>query len=728
LKFAIFNFQFAISGLVVQPLDKSLEKPVATRRRRLLAISAFGLLAAVVVWAWPPQPPHILLITLDTTRADRLGCYGYAAAKTPVLDQLAAEGALCENACTVVPLTLPAHASLFTGLYPAESGVRTNGRGRLDAQIPTLAESLRQRGYQTAAFVGSFVLDRKFGLDDGFQSYDDRFVADPKAADAINRQRDGRSVVDAALEWLRLRRAGPFFCWVHLYDPHAPYLTHDELFGDEFTDRPYDAEIAYVDRQIGRLIEFLRSSELESRTLVIAVGDHGEGFGEHTERGHGMTLYEDALRVPLIVRQPGRVTPGGHFTARVSLVDLSPTMLELAGFADRRKISGASFARGLLGGNFAPSPSYAATDEPLLSNGWSPLRCWVDGGWKYIRTTRPEVYNLVEDPREEQDLAASCPQKVHEMEAALKAFESRLTIRDESETRLSSAERRALEGLGYLGASRPAPADRPPEDLPDVKDMLAYETAVDEAANLMGAGALDSAIGRLRDVIRAAPRHARAHCLLASALKQTGQLDEGVAVLLDLLAMSPESREGHLGLGLALVERGRTDEALAEFLKAADIDPDYPEAHFNAALILMQSGRTEEALAQLTATLEIDRCHGPAHQWRAFLLEKRGELDEAIAGYQKALEFSPDAPFAHHGLGTVLAERGRTGEALRHLARAVELAPRDADFQYALGSLLVRQGRFREAIEPLRRALEIDPERHDARERLEQAHRATGRE
>src|SRR5665213_318660 len=299
------------------------------RRRILVLGSAAAMLAAAAVWLLSrPRPPHVLLITLDTTRADRLGCYGCTQSRTPVFDALASSGILCERALTVAPQTLPAHASMFTGLYPLESGVRTNGRGRLDESIPTLAQALKRQGYDTAAFVASFVVDRKFGLDAGFNTYDDDFVGDEPVGEAMQRQRRGESVVNAALQWLRLKREKPFFCWVHLYDPHAPYLAHTELFGNDYVDRPYDAEIAYVDLQAGRLVNFLKSRGLEQETLIVVVGDHGEGLGEHVEKGHGMTLYDESLHVPLIFRHVGRLPAGKRVPENISLVDLSPTILD----------------------------------------------------------------------------------------------------------------------------------------------------------------------------------------------------------------------------------------------------------------------------------------------------------------------------------------------------------------------------------------------------------------
>src|SRR5262245_22977537 len=300
--------------------------PETMRRKTLQGTVAVCLLAAAACWLWPRQKPSVLLITLDTTRADRLGCYGYSAARTPVLDSIAAAGALCERAFTVAPVTLPAHTSMFTGLYPAETGVVTNGRGRLASDVPLLAETLDREGYDTAGFVGSFVLNRKFGLTRGFRIYDDDFAGDDASPDAVGRQKHAAALVVAALKWLAEKRSRPFFCWVHLFDPHAPYLTHTDLFGNEFADRPYDAEVAYVVRHIGRLVDELKARHLETHTIVVVVGDHGEGLGEHNAQTHGMTLYQEALRVPLIFRHPGQLAPGGRVAQGLSIVDLSPTI------------------------------------------------------------------------------------------------------------------------------------------------------------------------------------------------------------------------------------------------------------------------------------------------------------------------------------------------------------------------------------------------------------------
>jgi arylsulfatase A-like enzyme/tetratricopeptide (TPR) repeat protein len=681
--------------------------------------AALGILA---IWLWPRPRVNVLLITLDTTRADRLGCYGYAGARTPVLDALAASGVLCEHAYTVAPLTLPAHTSLFTGLYPAEHGVRSNGRGRLDDSIPTMAEILRRHGYDTGAFVASFVLDSTFGLAKGFRTYDDDIVEDAATDGSHHRERDGQRVVDSALAWLAEKRAGPFFCWVHLYDPHAPYVLHEDLFGDEFVDQPYDAEIAYMDRQVGRLVDFLRGHRVASETLIVVVGDHGEGLGDHIEPKHGLTLYNTILHVPLIFSQPKRLTAGRRIGGDISLVDISPTILDLAGVPDPRTTTGKNITPRLAGSDAPHSTCYAATDEPFLYNRWSPLRSLTEGSWKYIRTTRPELYDLNHDPGELDNLADSNLTQLQIMSSHLFEFESRLTLRPRTGVQLRPDERRALKSLGYLGGTGTpneiAPASTP---LADVKDMLPYEAAIDRATELIERGDFSRASEMLREAVDKVPGYSKAHCFLATALRRETKLSEAADVLEALLEQKPDAVEGHYNLGIVRLDQGREADAMAEFQKTVDLDPDFAEAHYDLAMMFVRHGRAAEALEHFDAVLEIDHCHGAAYRERGALLVTMGRIADGVADFRQALRYSRNAPSLHHNLGVVLIGMGRGDEALTHLRRAVELGPENPDFHYSLGTLLLDRRHYDEAIEELSEAVRLRPEDAVARKRLETA-------
>ena len=692
--------------------------------RRRVMIGLFSLfLAAIIIWLWPRKLTNVLLITLDTTRADRLGCYGYSRARTPALDQLAAEGVLCERAYTVAPLTLPAHASLFTGLYPQEHGLRTNGRGRLNQNLPTLATLLKQHGYDTGAFVASFVLDAKFGLDQGFDHYDDNFSGELPAHDALHRQRNASGVIDSALDWLQRPRSKPFFCWVHLYDPHAPYLEHRELFGEEFVDNPYDAEIAYVDQQITRLFQHLKSTNLERETLVVIVGDHGEGLGDHSELRHGQTLYNSTIHVPLIFRHPRRLTAGRKITPVVSLVDLAPPILDLIGLRETRRISGRSVLPVLVGQSLQTKPCLSATDEPFLENGWSPLRSLIDGDWKYVRTTRPELYELANDPTEKHNLVEAEPDQVQRMQGLIADFESQLELHTASEVKLTAAERRALSSLGYLGGESRIPNDPATQNLPDVKDMLPYEVLVEAADKMMHQGELEAAIQQYRDVIRDVPAHTSANWSLAQALSRQGKEDDALAVLRAFVALRPDSYQGRFGLGLSLLKQDLT-AAIVELRTAYEIQPERPEAPFNLALALMDQAQFPEALKHLNAVINVDPQHSGAYRWRSYIRAQSGKLDEAIADCRSWVKYSPLSTDAHFQLGSMLTRRGATAEADRHLKRAADLEPENTELQFVLGSFFFNQRQFQRSEAHLKRCLAIRPDWPDAKQLLQRAQAA----
>lgn len=690
--------------------------------RRLLVVGALVCaVAAIASWLLALAPRskwNVLLITLDTTRADHLGCYGHSAARTPALDSLAEDGVLFERAYTVAPLTLPVHTTLFTGLYPAETGIVTNGRGRLGDDVPTLAELLSAAGYDTAAFVGSFVLNRRFGLDRGFTKYDDAVDDDP-GTDLLHRQRDGESVMNSALKWLGMRHFRPFFCWIHLYDAHTPYRSHADLFGDVFAGRPYDAEIAYVDRQVGRAVEHLTAARQMEQTIVIVVGDHGEGLGEHGESTHSFMLYDTTIRIPMIVRHPGLRSSARRVGAEVSLVDMLPTIVDLLALPARQGMGRRSFAAGLRGGDVRPSPCYAATDDPFFFDGWSPLRTIRSGGWKYIRTARPELYNLVADPSESSNLAGAEPERMAEMEAAMLELENQLTKRTPSQAHLTTSERRAIESLGYVAAGPSRTAGHVTPQMPDVKDMMSFEGRFLDAVRQLNAGSVEIAIQGLRDLVRQAPRFRSASLRLAGALAARSEMDEAATVLRNLVLADPEFGEGHYRLGAHLVQLQRHGEAVAALSRAVELEPDHAAARVQLAHALLSAAEARDALHHANVALQLNRRDASAYRIRAAILQKMGNAREAVADCRKALQYATreDAQ-AHLDLGLALATVGLGDEALQHMERAVELRPRDADVCFALGAFLAANGRLQDAQRAFAKTLQIDPSHAGAAARL----------
>ncbi|MGH9315456.1 MAG: sulfatase family protein [Vicinamibacterales bacterium] len=416
----------------------------------------------------PPSPLGILIVTLDTTRADYLSAYGAGPVWTPNLDRLAADGVVFEQAMSVAPLTLPAHCSLFTGLLPPRHGVRDNAGASLAADHQTLAEVLQRRGFETAAFVGSVVLSAGRGLEAGFDVYDDG-ITKGRPATGRGLQRPADHVVDQAIAWLEGRRDAPFFLWVHLYDPHAPY-DPPEPFRTAYGDDPYAGEIAFADAQLGRLLDVLDRRRLLDRTAVIVAGDHGESLNEHGERGHGIFLYQNVIRVPLIVRVAG--VPARRVPEVTRLVDVMPTVLELAG-APPAASDGVSLVAAMTGA--AGSLDLEAYSESLYPTrfGWSPLRSLRDGRFKLIEAPRPELYDLEIDPAERHNLyaerSAIAALMSRRLSALTRQYVSRHDARDSVGPAPETIER--LAALGYVGAPR-TPLNEVGRPLPDPKDHI----------------------------------------------------------------------------------------------------------------------------------------------------------------------------------------------------------------------------------------------------------------
>ncbi len=566
----------------------------------------------------------MLLITLDTTRADRIGCYGYKSAKTPNLDRLANRGVLFERAYAPAPMTSPSHASMFTGLWPPEHGVFTNGQVALDHSLSTLAEKLSSEGYDTAAFVAAFVLQKKFGFQQGFSVYDDDLSKAASDIDVLHQYRDGRYVIDSAMDWLdrRTRKdsSTPFFCWVHLYDPHDPYLDHPDEFGSQFAEQKYDGEVAYVDLQVGRLLEKLKSLGLSDSTTIVVVGDHGESLGEHGEETHGYMLHDSTLRVPWIIADPKQTSRGFRVPAPVSTVNLFPTLLEAAGVATSSKEASLSVLSAVNGKEIAPQVCYSQTEEPYLQAFWSPLKGLTTERWRYVRTTKPELYDLLADPKELVNLAAKEPDLLSELDGELAAFESSLERRSGSQVLLSKNEERALHSLGYAGgaaASSDATTDGQP--LPDIKDMIGYLNRLQRATEFLDHESFDDAI-----------------------------------VILEPLALEV---------------------------------PNFLRARLNLAICYLQVGKFEQAAEWCESALDVDPSSGAAHDVAGFAYLKLRNLEKSAEHFQRLLELQPDSENGHLYLGEVYQRQMRFELAMQHYAEAVRINPSNEAARKALAAL-----------------------------------------
>lgn len=699
-------------------------QPFRRRYVWLAVIGLAGLACGTLTWQAVLQSrrPNVLLITLDTTRADRLQCYGYSSGLTPALDSLAAEGVMFERAYTPVPMTLPSHASMMTGLFPPEHGLVTNGRGRLDPHLSVLAEVFRDARYDTAAFVASFVLHSTFGLQRGFATYDDDLTHSDPSEHGLFRQRDGRQVVDSALAWLQQPRRGPFFCWVHLYDAHEPHMTHVDEFGDRFQDRLYDGEIAYVDRQVGRLLQHLKAHGLRERTVVVVVADHGEGLGDHEEQDHGLTLYNAVLQVPWIWAGPGVAHPGRRISQPVSLVDLRPTLLASVGLRDPAHPSGRNLRDALSGGELEAVASYSATDVPLLDLGWSPLQCLTTAEWKYIRSPEVELYDLTTDSQETRNVAPAHPDRVRALEGQLAAWERKMVKRQGVAVKLSAKELRTLKSLNYVAGGNPV---RPPaatgRTLPDVKRMLPFYNRVEAARRLLSEGDVTEAEAQIRKVVDEAPDFLAAQTSLASVLARQKKFAESREFLDNVLAHEPDNAQARFQLGGIFIENQQFTEAAEEFRKSLAVNPNAEESMFALAQVRVKLGQVEEAEQVFHEVLEHDPLHANARVAFANLLLGQKRAAEAEIQYRQALIDAPGSVEAHGRLAILLAQQNLLPEAEQHFQRAVELAPNNADVHFNYATFLMGQSRVGEAVGQLEEAHRLNPEDPQTKMRLQQA-------
>lgn len=547
------------------------------KRRIAIGLVLLSAMFAGVAWMWSARAPrwNVLLVMLDTTRADRLGCYGFAQATTPNLDQLAARGVLFERTYTVAPITLPAHATLHTGLLPPEHGLRINGMSRLPEGVPTLAELLKQHGYRTGAFVSSLVLDTRFGLSRGFDVYDDQLSDGPTGPQP---ERSADESVSAASSWLRGNSKRPFLCWVHLYDPHEPYQSHPEEFGSQFADRPYDGEIAYVDRQLGRLFEVLAKTGTQDRTIVIVVGDHGEGLGEHHEVTHGYLAYNSTLHVPLLMRHPQQAVVGQRVKEPVSLVDLFPTILDALRLPIPTGGSGRSLGLGRSPSALEPRACYAETEAPLMEGGWEPLSSWTTERWKYIHSTRSELYDLQSDPLELKNVLEQQPDESARLSQALAEFTSKLTLRQGSAVGLSSQEQRALATLGYAGGQAPAQKNESPRR--DIKDTLLYAEQVHSCMHLIDQKKTKEAQRILENVVAVLPDYPKAWGTLGVCRAVQGDHGQALLHFRKALELDVNQNFARIGLGRSLYALQRLEEAAEELETALRYDPAATDAQY----------------------------------------------------------------------------------------------------------------------------------------------------
>jgi arylsulfatase A-like enzyme len=606
----------------------------------------------------PDDAPHLLVITLDTARADRFSYTGASPVRTPAIDALAAEGTVFLQAVSPAPVTLPAHASLFTGRLPPGHGVRNNGTYRLPEEAVTLAEILRDRGYRTGAFVGAAVLAARYGLHQGFDHYDD--AMDLRRSTGLYADRRGETVVEAALKWLAAQPAGPTFAWVHLFDPHMPY-DPPEAERALHPDSPYDAEIAYSDRVIGWLLDGYRELGLAEEAVIVFTSDHGESLGEHGEMTHGVFLYDSTLRVPLIIRLPGRAG-GGKITGQVSLMDLLPTLAGPMAFPIPDGLDGRDLGPLLEGGELDPAPAYSETLLPLENHGWFAQRGLRTERWKLISGPTTEIYDLEADPGEENDLAASEAGRAGELTRILEAKSRTQAVASRLEMDESTMDQ--LRALGYLAAPagpRPSSAREPAES---------------------------------SDPIPAAPDPTIRRLESAGELFDRGLRDEAIELCLVLAASDPADERFKDALERMQATTGNSGDRTPP-VDDASRSADEREEILLRAEIAVRTGDAPAARSLLTTWTD-----SLPDGFRAGAGHEGGEAPSSDWHLRSAVTIS--------AIGNLSWDAGEHWNAVHAFTLGTRLVPDDPGFRYSLGLSWERVGDMHQALTAFEAALELN--------------------
>jgi choline-sulfatase len=603
---------------------------------------------------------NIVFITIDTLRADQLG-----RGLTPALDGLSAIGARFLNARATVPLTLPSHVTIMTGTLPPEHGVRENGVVFRHGVEP-IARTLRANGYQTAAFVGAYVLDRRFGLVEGFDTYDDKVHRDPDAMGRLEAERRGSEVIDAALAWLDQDRT-PFFLWVHLYDPHAPYIAPPE-FVAKAGGNPYDGEVAYADSQAGRLLQRLRDPGYADRTLIAVMGDHGEGLGDHGEHTHGMLAYDSTLRVPLVIAGPG-ISPRA-VSIPVSLADVAPTILRHA------QVGSVPAGHVNLLDTAQQERDVYSESQYGQTAGWHPIASLAGEQWKLVRSSEMELYDLKSDAAEARNVASDHDGIVQGMTTKLQAMQA-VKAAQPSSTTVSSEASERLRALGYAsgGPVTPVAADAPnPARVIDAWNR--FESALTE----LNAGRASSALPILRELATRFPSGPVFQSTYARALMDAGKAGEALRVYRAAVERWPSDATLYHELAVAARTAGQADEARRAEEAALAVDADNPAALNGLGLLHADADRASEAVRLFERAAQADPSNASylanlGNAWREL-----GSLAQADAAYRRALEADATHADAANGLGVLLVQGGRAAEAIPWFERALKTSP---DFQEA---------------------------------------------
>ena len=629
----------------------------------------------------PKTPINVILVTIDTVRADRLGCYRSKEVQTPTLDALAHDGVVFERAISQVPLTWPSHAAVLTGLYPFQNGVQDFTGQPLEPRFRSVAQAFQKKDYATGAVVSSFVLDRSWGLARGFDFYDDAFSPEEFLHKDIGlvERRAGDSV-SRALAWLKKNPRRPFFFWLHLYDPHSPY-DPPEPFRNEYKNHLYDGEIAYADHELGRLIAWLKQNQLYNQSLIVFLSDHGESLGDHGEQEHGFFVYDTTVHIPLIVKPPaGSGLRSGRVSRPVEIIAVAPALIHLAGIHDdiEKQFSSA----GLFGkAAEATDEAYSETFYPFSSFGWSPLRALETSRYHYIDAPEAELYDAVGDPDEKNNLAA-------EQTAVVAVFKEKLKSRlqnhpfhpaQSGSSELSPDALEKLRSLGYVAYRSPVSPEALAAGLPDPKNKLWEFNSILKAEDALQQGDVKRAEDLLSPVQQRDPKMYVIPFLLGEAALRNQNWERAAEQLQRCMDLNPNFDNAMTGLARALAKLGRMEEAKNWLKKATASNPENYRAWYELGL-----------------------------------LEADNDSAAAQASYQKAIAIQPNYSPAQRELGMLLFNQKQYAAAVPRLEKTIALGLEDAQLHNFLGICYSQTNQIQKSIHSHQAALKLDPKLAEA--------------
>jgi arylsulfatase A-like enzyme/Flp pilus assembly protein TadD len=635
--------------------------------------------------------PDIILVTIDTLRADSAGFAGNTKVKTPFLDKLASEGLVFANAHAHNVVTLPSHTNILTGLYPYQHGVRDNAGYKLAPKFETVATMLHRAGYTTGAFIGAYPLDSRFGLNQGFDTYDDNYGKGAATLDFAVQERPATAVLDAAAKWWAANAGKKRFLWIHLYDPHAPYRP-PEPFATQYAADPYLGEIAAVDDALSKQLAPL----LESNPLLIVTSDHGEGRGDHGELTHGLFAYEATLKIPLIVHQTGAVAHRVE-NAYVRHIDIVPTILERAGVAKPAALLGASLLQ-----SGVARDSYFESLSTSINRGWAPLTGVIHGTEKYIDLPISELYDLPRDPGEKNNLRDAQRRDVEQARALLASLHAQINAPNRD---VSEEEKAKLRSLGYVSGSGAMKTSYTAAD--DPKNLVQLDNEMHQVVEAYESRDMATALRLAKHVVAARPEMAAGRELLAFVLQQSEHVPEAIENLRAAIKNGGETTSTRVQLGLLLTESGKIDEAVQVLAPLASTsDPDALNAY---GVALADQGKLDDAAKQFDRVLQSDPNNAPALQNLGIVALRRDDVAGATSYLTRALALNPRLPLALNTLGVVYARQGDFARAVESWNQAVDVDPRQYDALFNIGLVEGRAGHSAEARAALSRFIATAP-------------------